>query len=191
MAFDNIDLNIDAEIEDTPSPGGTNNNRIFIVAAGILGAIALLALAGIAVYGMVLLPQRRNQAAQQLAAVSAQNTQVAAAITQTSAAAIIAAAPATATPTATRLPGTATPTLTPVVAQATQAPAVTQAPDGRTATVAALLTQVAQANLTAVPTKTALPKTGFADDVGMPGMLGVSGLLIAVFFLARRLRAVM
>jgi LPXTG-motif cell wall-anchored protein len=37
-------------------------------------------------------------------------------------------------------------------------------------------------------TTTALPTTGFADQVGVPGMLALSILLIAVIFLARRLR---
>jgi LPXTG-motif cell wall-anchored protein len=40
-----------------------------------------------------------------------------------------------------------------------------------------------------VATSTALPTTGFADEVGIPGLLGMAVLLIAVIFLARRLRS--
>jgi LPXTG-motif cell wall-anchored protein len=51
-------------------------------------------------------------------------------------------------------------------------------------------TQAAEAILTvtATPTTTALPDTGFADDVGVPALLGMAGLLILVIFVARRLR---
>jgi LPXTG-motif cell wall-anchored protein len=34
-----------------------------------------------------------------------------------------------------------------------------------------------------------LPTTGFAEDAGLPGLLGISALLIVVIFLARRMRA--
>ncbi len=83
--------------------------------------------------------------------------------------------------------------------------------DARTATVAALLTQAAQGQpgtqntpgtqgtpqatsqggaglATATPTATALPKTGFAEDVGIPGLLGITVVLIGVILVVRRLR---
>jgi LPXTG-motif cell wall-anchored protein len=45
------------------------------------------------------------------------------------------------------------------------------------------------ATLTAKPLQpTAIPNTGFADDVGLPMMLGIAVLLVVVIFLARRLR---
>ncbi len=81
------------------------------------------------------------------------------------------------TPTASPTPLLAVPTDTPVPTQ-----------DPRTATVAALLTQAAIAQQTVQPTSTALPTTGFMDEVGMPGLLGMALLLVAVIFLARRLR---
>jgi LPXTG-motif cell wall-anchored protein len=43
--------------------------------------------------------------------------------------------------------------------------------------------------LTARPLTTSIPSTGFADEVGLPMMLGLAILLIAVIFLARRLRS--
>ena len=34
----------------------------------------------------------------------------------------------------------------------------------------------------------ALPATGFADDVGVPGLLALGAGLVAVLFIARRMR---
>jgi LPXTG-motif cell wall-anchored protein len=43
--------------------------------------------------------------------------------------------------------------------------------------------------LTARPLQpTEIPKTGFADEVGLPAMLGMAVLLIVIIILARRLR---
>jgi cytoskeletal protein RodZ len=42
--------------------------------------------------------------------------------------------------------------------------------------------------LTRTPTPTALPDTGFADEVGGPGLLILAVALVVVFFLARQLR---
>jgi hypothetical protein len=41
-----------------------------------------------------------------------------------------------------------------------------------------------------IATSTALPNTGFADDIGAPGLLLMAVGLVAVIFLVRRLRAV-
>ena len=186
MAFENFDND---EIEDLdPNVNGTSlpeesGNRAFLIAAGVLGGIALLALITIAAYGLVLRPQQQNRKAAQLATLNAQNTQVAMAITATSA-----AAAATFTPTVTPLPTTTpSPTPTAVVVVATNTRIPTK--DPRTATVAALLTQAAITTKTVVPTATALPTTGFADEVGLPGMLGMAVLLVGVIFVARRLRS--
>ena len=37
-------------------------------------------------------------------------------------------------------------------------------------------------------TSTALPTTGFADEVGLPGLFGLAAVLVVVIFLARRAR---
>jgi LPXTG-motif cell wall-anchored protein len=74
-----------------------------------------------------------------------------------------------------------------VVAAPTEV-AATATTDPRTATVAALLTQAAEAQQTVTPTASGLPQTGFAEDVGVPGLVGLSLALIVVIFLARRLR---
>lgn len=175
--------------EEADTPPKNNSNRTFLIAAGILGAIALVAAACIAIYALFILPQRRALQTAQLATLSVQNTEVARAITQTSAALQL---QATSTPTVTPEP-TATATLTPTPVLAI--PTSTSEPtlDPRTATVAALLTQAAGGvgDGTAAPpspTPTALPNTGFADDVGLPAMLGMAAFLVAIIFAARRLR---
>ena len=43
---------------------------------------------------------------------------------------------------------------------------------------------------TVIATSTALPTSGFADEVGLPGLVIAAMVFIAVIFLVRRLRAV-
>lgn len=188
MAFEDTDLDNVEEPGGSSSSGG--GNRTFLIAAGVLGAIAILTLVCIAIYTLVWRPQQAQQQAMQVATVNAQNTAVALAITQTSAAA---AATFTPTVTPTQVPDTATPTPTFVLAQATSTAPSQATLDARTATVAALLTQAAQPQGTQTaqaggPTATALPSTGFADEVGLPAMLGLAFLLVGIIFVARRLR---
>ncbi len=162
---------------DAPPPE-ESSNRTFLIAAGILGGIVLLSIACLAGYALLILPSQRAQQGQAATAQAAQNLQVAQALTATAQALIV--------PTATITPP---PTQTPVIAQAT-ATAVpsTNTPDPATATVAAALTQAAQAQLTHIPTSTALPGTGVADQYGAPGLVLMGMALIGVIFLARRLR---
>jgi hypothetical protein len=52
------------------------------------------------------------------------------------------------------------------------------------------LTQASNVTRTpSAPTATALPNGGFADEVGLPMMLGLSLLLLVVMVAARRLRS--
>ncbi len=176
------DLDSDFGSEDAPPPE-ESGNRTFLIVAGILGAVTILALICIVAYAMYFLPRQRSQQATQVAELNAQNTAVALAITQTSAAAFFTLTP---TQTSTPEPFTATSSPTPLLAVPTNTPVPTD--DPRTATVAALLTQAAEAQLTVQPTSTALPSTGFMDEVGIPGLMGMAILLIVVIFLARRLR---
>lgn len=159
---------------DAPPPE-ESSNRTFLVAAGILGGIVLLSIACLAGYALLIRPSARAGEAQAATAQAVQNQQVAQALTATAGALTF--------PTSTPLP-----TQTPVIAQPTVAS--TSTPDPATATVAAALTQAAQAQLTHVPTSTALPATGIADEYGAPGLVIAGMALVAVIFLARRLRAV-
>ncbi len=160
-------------------PPEESSNRTFLIAAGILGGIVLLSIACFAAYALFILPGQRTSQQQTLNANATQNAVVAFALTATQQAASL--------PTET-----VTPSQTPVVAQASSTPTpATNTPDPATATVAAALTLAAQAQLTHVPTSTALPGTGIGDQFGSGTGLVIMGVvLIAVIFLARRLRVV-
>ena len=189
MAFEDLDLDdneFDLEPEDSPSPEESGNRTFYIVAA-VIGGVMLLSLICLALYALVYAPQRRNDQATQVAAINAQNTQVAQAAIETGLAAQF-----TDTPTQTSIPPTATtspsPSPTLVVAPATEV-LVTPTID-RTATVSALLTEAAAGRLTPTitPSPSALPDTGFVEDVGIPAMVGLALVLVVVIFLTRRLR---
>jgi hypothetical protein len=163
---------------DAPPPE-ESSNRTFLVAAGILGGIVLLSIACLAGYALLILPSQRGAQQQAATAQAVQNAQVAQALTAT--------AQALSIPTAT-LPPPA-PTQTPVIALATATTTEsTVTPDPATATVGAALTQAALAQLTVLATSTALPGTGLADQYGAPGLVVIGMALVAVIFLARRLR---
>ena len=193
--MDDFDNNFDLEEmepEEGPPPEEAGN-RTFLIVAGIMGGILLLSLIVIAIYAMTSYPKQQAQNQTRVAEVNAQNTQVALSSQLTAEAEAWTATPTntaipptnTPAPTATALPAPlgAPPTNTPVVA-------VPQAdtPSPHTATVAALLTQQAAGGATLAPTATALAGTGFADDVGVPGMLAIAGVLLIVIILSRRLR---
>lgn len=189
MTFEDMDMDDDVDVNEPPPPEDSSN-RTFLLVVGILGGIMLLTLIILGVYALIISPFRESQRATQAVERNAQNTQIAMSITQTSVAKGF-----TDTPTVTSIPPTATATAT---ATATTRPTqvvavptevlVTFTPDPRTATVAALLTQAASSQGTMTPTSTGLPQTGFADEVGVPGLLGLALALIVVIFLARRLR---
>jgi hypothetical protein len=251
------------------APGGSNN-RTFLIAAGIIGGVILLALLCMAAYAFFLLPrQNAGQAAQQTA-VLLTNTAIAGGATSTAQAllatptldagsiaataqAVAATRQMDATRTAQAQAALASPT--PVVVLLTATPILAELPPGTkfvyiiqpgdtleliaskfsttveeilalqenkdagitdaskviagvtivvpvntvaaasdpvTQTVAALYTQAAQAELTVYPTSTALgdvPATGFADEVGLPGLFIIGFVLVVIILLSRRLRS--
>jgi hypothetical protein len=199
------------EDEDTGAEGGSN--RQFIMVAGGLGGLLLIALICMAVYALVILPRQRAAEEQDIAAqtATAEMESINQSLTET---AIVLAF----TPTFTQVPPTATETPEPIITsvptdtvevtgEATGEGTVEASPtqevggptvDPRTQTVQALLTQAVAAQTqvagqltTATVTPTligALPDTGFIDDVGVPGLLAIAGLMVVVIFMARRLR---
>ena len=186
-AFNNDDL----EFEDDANPPEESNNRTFLFVAGGLGLLVLVAI--ICLVGYVLFSPTGGQSAEATAAAQAtqQAATIQAGLTQTSISQGLTATSGV-TPT---IP----PTNTPVVAQASGTPVVTVNP--ATATVGAAFTQIsssqtsaptqsAQTTLTVIPTSTALPNTGFADEVGIPSMFLAALALVVVIFLVRRMRAV-
>jgi subtilisin family serine protease len=159
-------------------PPEESSNRTFLIVGGVLGAVVLLSIACLAgIYFFSVMPNRNATSAQALAQTT-QNAQVREALTATSKAASLA------TPTEA-------PTDTPVLAETTSTsiPQTTDTVSPLTATVGAAFTQAAVAQLTIVPTSTALPKTGIGDQFGAPGLVIMGMVLIAVIFLARRLRS--
>lgn len=193
MSMDDFD---DLEFEDLDSDEtvttSRGSSRTFVVVAGILGGILLLALLAIAAYAVVILPGRDTGQQTQVAAINATNTAVAEESQLTAVARQITLTPtftATNTPTKTSTP-TPTNTSTPVLAPTNTPEPVSL--DPATATVSALLTQQAAGggeDGTPIPTSTALPDTGFADEFGVPGLLLIAGVLVVVIILSRRLRA--
>lgn len=171
--------------EETPPPQEKPpSNRTFLAVVSFLGVIFLLALALLVVYALFILPQRSAERRELAAQINAQNTATSVAATQLALLVQQQLTPSATSPVA--------PTLTPVIVFPTATPTTVQELVGgdmtaRTQTVAALLTQ-ASSGVVSTRAPTALPTTGFADEVGLPGLLGMAVLLVAVIFLVRRLR---
>ncbi len=164
---------------DEETPPEETGNRTFLIVAGVLGGIILLSIACVAGYAFIVLPRQASANATQQALRIAQNVQAGQTLT-----AIWQSEQLSQTPASTSTP---TVTNTPVFQNETPTLGVA---DPQTATVIAALTQAAQAQLTitALPTSTKLPATGFADEVGAPGLIVMAIALVAVILLARRLR---
>jgi len=174
---------------DDGNPPEESNNRTFLFIAGGLGILVLLGLCAVA--GYFLLNRNSTQQTELTAQAQAtlQQATIVAGLTQNAESVALAQ---TAAVTAT-LP----PTSTPVIAQASAT--LSPTPNPATATVGAAFTQIAQVATvstvttgtgTVIATSTALPNTGFADDVGLPGMFALAFALVIVIFLVRRLRVV-
>ncbi|MBV6397176.1 MAG: hypothetical protein HFACDABA_02781 [Anaerolineales bacterium] len=165
-------------------PAEESSNRNFFIIAGILVGIVCLSVAGLGFYALRVLPQQSNARIAQEATLVAQDVQVGQTLTQI---ALFDALSQTPQATAT-LP----PTNTPPIQQASGTAPVSAPADPQTATVAAALTQAAQAQLTVtfLPTSTAvMPTSGFADEAGLPGLVVMTIALVAVILLARKLRS--
>jgi hypothetical protein len=199
MAFSDMN-DVEQELGEEKPPE-KNGNRTFLIIAGTLGGImvlALLCIAGLALYRY--LPSQQA-AVDQNATKAAQDT---AAALSVSATASVPTFTATRRPTFTPT-NTAAPTNTPVlVIVPTKSPTI----DMAIATQYYLLTQTAVHSLVTItssappsattphptlatsphPTSTALPGTGIADELGAPGLLAVAFVLIVVIFIVRGLR---
>jgi hypothetical protein len=184
-----VETEFEGEEEPYEQEDDESGNRTFIILGLVLGIIFLCTLIGGGIYALMVLP------GQQAARLDAQNTLIA---VNTEAAIAVAQTQEVLNFTPT-LPPTDTPTTTPTVTpllaeQATETPGVgfvdRDEDADATATVVALNTQLASAQLTVtvMPTVTSLSETGFADNVGLPGLIIGALILVSVIFLARRLR---
>jgi cytoskeletal protein RodZ len=195
MAF--TDMNdVEQELGEEKPPkrnGNGNGNRTFLIIAGVLGGImvlALLCIAGLALYRYIP-AQRATQGSN--STQDAQNTAVALAASQTAA---IPTATATRQPTYTPT-NTSTPTKTPLIVIA---PTKSPTHDIAIVTRDYLLTQTAvhllssqtatvmPSSTPSTPTPTGLPGTGIAEELGTPGLLMAALVLVVIVFVMRRLR---
>ena len=165
-----------------------SSNRTFLFVAGGLGGLLILSMICLGIYALVIAPAQQERALQQPTEIAMQNTQTAIDLTETAA-----AEEATDTPEPTEtLEPSATPTETAepteVVVIPTETPFTTLstlAPQTATAAAQATLDAAAQS---ATATPTALPATGFADEVGLPVLLLMAAALVAIVIVSRRLR---
>ena len=184
MSFD--DNNFDDAGSDAPLPEEANNNRTFLIAAGILGGIILISIAClVGVYLFNLRNTGTATVANTTATAEAANAFIVEALTSTAQAAILPTTTSSPVPTAVVSVPTMTNTPDPAL---TAAAAGAGTPIAATATVGAALTQAAAAQLTIVPTTTALAGTGIADEFGLPGLIVMALAFVIVILLARRLR---
>ena len=181
-----------------------STNRTFVIAAVALGALLVLSLVCLGVYALVIAPAQENAAVARQTEIALENTKTASQLTQTAQPVLFSpTAPPTNTqqPTRTSTPVVVLPSNTPTTAAvlATSTPATagatTPQPAGLTATAAQATLSAAQAKTrtpTRTPTRaataTALPVTGFGDEVGLPSLAVIGGVLLVVIILARRMR---
>jgi len=184
-----------------PQPGG-GRNRTFFIAIGLIATIFVIGIVALLIVLFNRGPQQASQAQQEANRINTQNAAIAMTATadqlrviqlQQTLDAAPKAPPATATrPAATNTSVVAVPT-------ATGTPTSTVSAEMATQTAKALQTQAAVGtNVGGYPgpvtsgtpqvTPTGLPTTGFADEVGLPGLFGLAAVLIIVIFLARRAR---
>jgi cytoskeletal protein RodZ len=183
---------------DEDDESGEGSNRTFLIIAAVLGVIVLLSLVCMAVFTFAYFIPNQNARTTQEAIALADASQTAVFVEQTAIAQAF-----TPTPLPTETP-TLEPTATPVLLFPTDTPVPVDTVDPATATVQALLDSVNQtataqaAAGTSTPgtavagagtaSPTALSQTGFADEVGLPGLFIAAVILVAVILLARRLR---
>ncbi|MFZ6031562.1 MAG: hypothetical protein ACOYYS_27955 [Chloroflexota bacterium] len=168
-----------------------SNNRTFIILGGIIVALIVATMICMGIFAAIRIfpamnAARANDEATLVARSTQQQEMIEQSLTETAGA-----------PTPTELfPPTPSPSMTPAATKtpllAPSATSGTPEANSATQTVIALKTQLAAAQLTKFPTPTAtsaMPKSGFADDVGAPGLLGLAIVLVVVIFVARRLRS--
>jgi hypothetical protein len=164
---------------DDANPPEESSNRTFLLVASILGGLVFLGL--LCIGGYLFVRNSSNQQTQATAEFQLTQQQVTIQVGVTQ------AARSQAQTQTAAVTNTVPPTSTPVIAEATSTFTATANP--ATVTLGAAFTQIANSTQTIIPTSTALPNTGFADDVGAPGLILIAIALVVVIFLVRRLRA--
>ena len=188
--------NNNLETPEAPPPE-ESNNRTFLIVGGIFAALIFLTLVCGAIYVLWLGPRLTSQRNAAQATIEARNAQVIMQMTATAKVALYTPTSLpTLTPTKTAIPTIIQPANSPTSVIVSSTSVGTATPTSDPATLAAMQTQLSQqmtstAQLIGVSASTpavgAMPKTGFFDQV-VPGLLILTLALIAVIFLARRLR---
>lgn len=170
------------------------SNRNFWIAAGVLTVLFIIMVAVLSVLTLSVSPKLQAARLEQAALINAHNTATVRAATNASISGLQISTN-TPSPTVTSMP-TSTPMI--ILFTDTAEPTATEESGigivmndpGMTATAAVLLTQAAaqQTVVTPTATSTALPQTGLAENIGMPGLLGIALALIFVMILTRRVR---
>ncbi len=187
--------------ESVNAQQGASGSKPFIIGIAILGGIVVIAMLAMIAFVLLNRPKTSTDLENQAEQIRQQNTAIAMFASQTAEYNAVMETEKAA-PTETAIPPTATAVV--AVATATATPeagatsvAVNSDPAARTATVAAFQTQAAAVTAgTSVPgstsivqaTSTALPETGFAEDIGFPLLFGAAIVLLFIIILARRLR---
>jgi hypothetical protein len=150
-----------------------------------VGGLLVLSMVCLAVYALVVAPRQQEARNAQATQIILDNTKMAEQLTATAGA----LHPTnTKAPTKTPVPtATMTPTAVVVVASPTPTSGATIDPGIATAIAQATLA-AAQGGGGGTPTPTALPATGFADEVGLPGLVLLGVLLVVVVIVSRQLR---
>lgn len=205
--YDDDELDEEIENEEPASvdeTGGSrpSGSRNFLIALGVLGLIFIL----VAAVLLILYFNRTGGKGAQTANINATNVAIQTANAQTAVAATLTSAvraiemQATSTPIPTDTPVPAKLTPTSVLAQPTDTPesgglaSPTANAQTQTRSAPAALTQAAQqtktrqASINLTATATSLPDTGFAEDVGLPGLFAMALGLGLLIILVRRLR---
>lgn len=193
-----LDENSNPIMSNTPDapPPEEGGNRTFLIVGGVMAGLVFLTLVCMAIYFLVIAPRNTAQRSATQTAVSQANAQVIQQMTSTAEAALwTPTSPPTplASPSPSPVPMTPTSSPTPVIAVNTATVTVTTDP----ATLIAMQTQLsgqmtstalALATSSGAATPSTMPRTGFFDEIGLPGLILLALALIAVIFLARRMR---
>ena len=183
------------ETNETPEaqPPEESGNKTFLIVGGIFAGLIFLTLVCMAVYFLVIQPRVTASQANQLTATAQGNAAAMARLTSTAQAALwTKTSEPSKLPTNTKPAPTLGATNTPVVSAAE--PTVTATSDvaalaAMQAQLADQMTQTVSAQGTqAAVAQAPLPVTGFADEVGLPLLALLTFALLAVIFIARRMR---
>ena len=194
-----LDEGSDLNMEAPESPPEESSNRTFWVVGGVLLFLIILTLACGAFFYFYFLKPGGLSSSQSVtkAAIETQNAQINQQKTSTAQAALwTPTLPPTSTVTTSPIPIIKSPTATLVVA-IISTPTETSTSTTDPATLAAMQTQLSQQMTSTVLASgtrgiggEGLPTTGFFDEVGLPSLIILTLVLVAVIFLARRLRRV-